>query len=100
MAFHGLRTGSEVSTSRRRAAVAGKDGRGIDGRQICSGQGHLKRLEKVELSEGGQQALSLAAIDFVSKQMALERVFTPFKSSPRLMVNVAHPILGGTHRRS
>lgn len=33
------------------------------------------RLEKVELSYGGQQTLSVAAIDFVSKQVALKRVF-------------------------
>ena len=35
----------------------------------------MMRFEKVELSDGGQQKLSVTAIDFVSKQMALERVF-------------------------
>lgn len=75
MAFHALRTDSEVSTSRRCAAVAGENGKGIDGRRTWSGQGHMMRLEKVELSDGGQQTLSVAAIDFVSKQVALERVF-------------------------
>ena len=75
MAFHALGTGSEVSTSRRRAAVAGEKGKGIDGRRSRSGQGHLKRLEEVEFRDGRQQTLSVGAIDFVSEQVALERVF-------------------------
>lgn len=75
MAFHALRTGSEVLTSRRRAAVAGENGKGIDWRRTRSGQGHMMRLKKVELSNGRQQTLSVAAIDFVPKQVVLECVF-------------------------
>lgn len=37
MAFQALRTGSEVSTSRRDAAVAGENGKRIGGRRTRSG---------------------------------------------------------------
>lgn len=35
----------------------------------------MMRLEKVESSDGGQQTLFVAAIDFVSKQVGLEPHF-------------------------
>lgn len=35
----------------------------------------MLRLEKMKLGYGRQQTLSVAAIDFVSKQVALKRIF-------------------------
>ena len=75
MAFHALRTDSKVLTCRRCAAVAGEDWKGIDRWRTWSGQGDMLRLEKVKMSYGRQQTLSVAAIDFVSKQVALKGIF-------------------------
>ena len=75
VAPHALGTGTEIPTPNRRTAVAGDDGQSIDGRGSRGGQGHVLWLEKVELSDRGQQTPSLVAVDLVSEQVARQRAF-------------------------